>query len=213
MSSITAPTSLLPSLSFHGHGHRHGSAAAGAQALGGASASSSGSSIGQLPVGVSSALFSNLVQSFQQTLGAQAATSAGSISAGATAVPASGSAAASAGIGNMTPGQRQELQAFQHSLIQALKQDGMSANGTGDVVSSLKTLINQLGPEGKATAATSTLSATFQNLLSGVNGAAAASASSSNAALQSFLSSLMQNVQASGVQSLASTGTNVNAHV
>ncbi len=195
MNSISAST-LLPSLSIHGHGHRRGAAGA-AQSLGsnltGAAGSSGGSTIGQLPVGVSSALFTNLVQSFQQALGTQ---------------PLSGTASTA------STGQQQELQAFQHSLLQALKQDGLSSNGTGNVVSSLNSLIAQLGPDGKATAATSTLTATFQNLMTGVNGAAASgSASPASSGLQNFLNNLLQQVQAGGVQSLASTGTNVNTHV
>lgn len=193
---ITAST-LLPSLSFHGHGHRRAPQQIGANA--------GSSPIGQLPVGVSSTLFGGLVQSFQQALGTS---STSATAGGATAAPP---ATALAG---MTPGQQQELQAFQHSLFQALKQDGLSSNGTGNVVSSLNALIGQLGPGGKATAATATLSATFQNLMNGVNGAGAASASSSsNSALQNFLSNLLQNVQAGGVQSLASTGNSVNTHV
>jgi hypothetical protein len=52
--------------------------------------------------------------------------------------------------------------------------------------------------------------------MSGVNGAGAATASSSSSsssALQNFLKNLLQNVQAGGVQSLASAGNNVNTHV
>ncbi len=205
MSSITTST-LLPSLSFHAHSHRR-AAQAGANVLGGAAGSSGGSPIGQLPVGVSSTLFSGLVQSFQRALGAPAASAASGVSA-----PAASAGPALAG---MTPGQQQELQAFQHSLFQALKQDGLSSNATGNVVSSLNTLISQLAPGGKGTAATATLAATFQNLMNGVNGAgtAPAASSSSNSALRNFLGNLLQNVQAGGVQSLASTGNTVDTHV
>ncbi len=207
MSSITAAASaLLTSPSFHGHGHRRG-----AQPTAGSSSSTSGASsgssnsIGQLPVGVSTSLFSGLVQSFQQAMGSQS-----------SATP-SGVAPTAA-----TPGQGQELQAFQHSLLQALKQDGATSSGTGNIVSSLQTLIQQVGPNGKPTAATETLTSTFQNLVNGVNGAAAVSASNSvgatsnqspNSGLQSFLNSLLQKVQAGGAQSLLATGGNVNTHV
>lgn len=212
MSSIIAST-LLPSLSFHGHGHRRAPQTSGN--VQSAAGNSSSSPIGQLPVGVSSSLFSGLVQSFQQALGA---TSPASGVSAPTALQGSAAAnqPASAALAGMTPGQQQELQAFQHSLFQALKQDGLSSNGTSNVVSSLNTLISQLGPGGKATAATTTLSATFQNLMSGVNGAGAvpaSSSSSSSSALQNFLKNLLQNVQAGGVQSLASTGNSVNTHV
>jgi hypothetical protein len=213
MSSITSAVSgLLTSPSFHGHGHRRGAHSTS----GSSSSSSGGSSIGTLPVGVSTSLFSGLVQSFQQSLGSTStSTSTSAVAgAGATAETQAPSAATAAA----TPAQGQELQAFQHSLVQALKQDGLSSNGTGNLVSSLQNLIQQVGPNGKATAATETLTSTFQNLVSGLGGAAAASSSSSssgsaNSGLQSFLNSLLQKVQAGGTASLASAGSNVDAHV
>jgi hypothetical protein len=209
MSSITSTLpGLLTSPSFHGHGHRKG-----ALATSSSSTTSSGTSIGQLPVGASTALFSGLVQSFEQAIGSQS-TQAPS---GAGATTASNPLSA----GTATPGPGQELQAFQHSLVQALKQDGLTSNGTGNIVSSLQNLIQQLGPNGKPTAATETLTSTFQNLVNGVNGSAAAAATSpassssgsSNSGLQSFLNNLLQKVQASGASSLTSAGSNVNAHV
>jgi hypothetical protein len=204
MSSITSAVSgLLSSASFLGHGHRRGAHASTS------TGSATTSSIGQLPVGVSSALFSGLAQSFQQAIGSQSTSAV--TGAGATA------AAQSASAGVATPGQAQELQAFQHSLVQALKQDGLSANGTGNLAASLQNLIQQIGPNGKPTAATETLTSTFQNLVNGVSGSAGIAATSpgasSNAGLQSFLNNLLQNVQASGAASLASAGGNVNAHV
>jgi hypothetical protein len=237
MSSITAAVSgLLTSPGFHGHGHRRGahpissSAANGAAASNAATSGTPGSTIGQLPVGASAALFSGLVQSFEQAIGSQS--TAAVTGAGATAAtssppagiaPASGATSRSAGTA-ATPGQAQELQAFQHSLVQALKQDGLTANGTGNIVSSLQSLIQQLGPNGKPTAATETLSSTFQNLLNGVKGvngsaalaansAGSSSSGSTHSGLQSFLNDLLQNVQASGTQSLTSAGGNVNTRV
>jgi hypothetical protein len=213
MSSITSALSgLLTSPSFHGHGHRRGAPATSSSTSSSASASSS-NSIGQLPVGASTALFSGLVQSFEQAIGSQSTSAV--TGAGAT------TASTTASAGTATPGQGQELQAFQHSLVQALKQDGLSSNGTGNIVSSLQNLIQQLGPNGKPTAATETLTSTFQNLVNGVNGSAgvaatspaSASSGSSNSGLQSFLNNLLQNVQASGASSLTSAGSNVNAHV
>jgi hypothetical protein len=210
MSSITSAVSgLLTSPSFHGHGHRRG-----AQATSSSSTTSSGSSIGQLPVGASTALFSGLVQSFEQAIGSQStsavtgagATAATQAASAGTAV-ASGSASSTQTAATVaTPGQGQELQAFQHSLLQALKQDGLTSNGTGNIVSSLQNLIQQVGPNGKPSAATETLTSTFQNLVNGVNGSAAvastASGSSSSGAsksgLQSFLNNLLQHVQGSG---------------
>ncbi|MGA2399010.1 MAG: hypothetical protein ABSG30_13220 [Steroidobacteraceae bacterium] len=204
MSSITAATSaLLTSPSFRGHGHRRGAHATTESASSTSRASSGSSSgIGQLPVGASTSLFSGLVQSFEQAIGAQ-----GTAAQAAVSGASSPSAA--------TPGQGQELQAFQHSLLQALKQDGLSSGGSANIVSSLQTLIQQVGPNGRPTAATETLTSTFQNLVNGINGSAAVSASnqSPNAGLQSFLNSLLQKVQAGGAQSLSATGSNVNTHV
>jgi hypothetical protein len=229
MSSITAAVSgLLTSPSFHGHGHRRGAHATSSSvpSSSSTSTSSNSNSIGQLPVGASTALFSGLVQSFEQAIGSQstsAVTGAGAAaptqtaSAGSTLAGGSASTTQTAGTA-ATPGQGQELQAFQHSLVQALKQDGLTSNGTGNIVSSLQNLIQQVGPNGRPTAATETLTSTFQNL---VNGSAAvastssgsSSSGSSNAGLQNFLNNLLQHVQASGASSLTSAGSNVNAHV
>jgi hypothetical protein len=228
MSSITqAASALLTSPSFHGHGHRRGAhATSGSSSSTSAASSGGGSSIGQLPVGAATSLFSGLVQSFEQAIGSPSTSVvAGVGSTAATQGTSAGQPAASGASSPgtvATPGQSQELQAFQHSLLQALKQDGLASNGTGNIVSSLQTLIQQVGPNGKPTAATETLSSTFQNLVNGINGGAAVSAAnsagaasnpSSNAGLQSFLNNLLQNVQAGGAQSLSATGTNVNAHV
>jgi hypothetical protein len=204
MSLSAISTTLTSTLSsMHSHGRRKG----GRADL--TSTTSSGtSSIGQLPAGVSTSLFSNLVQSFQQSVGA----SSGGTSS-TQAVGASNAAAASIGAPT-TPAQQQEAQAFMHSLVQALKQEPASANG-GSVTSSLQSLIQQLGPDGKSTAATQTLASTFQNLVNGAGGSGASGTStdSSNTALRSFLTNLMQNVQTSGTHSLSGAGSSVNAHV
>ena len=133
-------------------------------------------------------------------------------------------------------GPAQEIQTFLHSLFQALKADGLgssasttgstaaqSATGAvhyqGGLVSSLQTLIQQLGSSGTSTPATATLNASFNSLMQGVNGNAATAGSSaastqtSNAALQNFLSNLLQSVQSSGAHSLSSVGANVNTNV
>jgi hypothetical protein len=229
MSSITSALSgLLTSPSFHGHGHKRGahstSSSTSSSASSSSAASTSGNSIGQLPVGASTALFSGLVQSFEQAIGSQSTSAVTGAGATAATQAASAGTAAASGAPTLTPSaatpaQGQKLQAFQHSLVQALKQDGLTSNGTGNVVSSLQSLIQQLGPNGKPTAATETLSSTFQNLVNGVSGSAATAASgssssgSANSGLQSFLNNLLQNVQASGAQSLTSAGSNVNTHV
>jgi hypothetical protein len=226
MSSITSAVSgLLTSPSFQGHGHRRSMHATSSSS----STSTRSNSIGQLPVGASSALFSGLVQSFEQAMGSQSTSAVtGTGAAAATQAASAGTAVTNGATGNTQsaaaaagPGRGQELQAFQHSLLQALKQDGLTSNGTGNVASSLQNLIQQLGPNGKSTAATETLSSTFQNLVNGVNGGAPAASTSagsssngsSNSELQNLLNNLLQQVQAGGAQSLTGAGNNVNAHV
>jgi hypothetical protein len=91
----------------------------------------------------------------------------------------------------------------------------------GSFVSSLQTLIQQLGAAGTTTAATSHLQTSFNQLVSDLgSGASTASSTtnsaanpSSNTALQNFLSKLSQNLQTNGVHSLASVGAHVNANI
>jgi hypothetical protein len=223
MSTNAISASLTSALeSIHGHGRHKGSRGTSAS-----STTSSTSSIGQLPVGVSTSLFSNLVSSFQQGLASQSSSTAGAVQA-AGGTSTSGSSAT--GTTQPTPAQQQEAQAFMHSLFQALKQDGLggangapvlpstattaaSGNYQGNLGTSLQALIQQLGPDGKSTAATQTLTSTFQNLVSGVTGAAAGSSSSdsTSSSLRNFLGNLLQNVQSNGVQSLGLAGASLNA--
>jgi hypothetical protein len=231
----TSLTSTLQNV-VHGRGHGRHKGAHEASTSGTTSTTSTGtSSIGTLPVSVSNSLFGNLVQSFEQTLGSQSSTAAGGVQAtsGATGTSAAGSAAA-----NLTPAQQQEAQAFVHSLVQALKQDGLGANGApvtpsqaeggssaagsslggyqGNLATSLQSLIQQLGPGGNSTAATQSLTSSFQSLVSGVSGTAAAGSASSdstNASLRNLLGNLLQNVQSNGLHTLSLSGSNVDAHV
>jgi hypothetical protein len=122
-----------------------------------------------------------------------------------------------------------------HTLFQALKQDGL-ATGTGaavsasaapsgapstaaagqyqaNLVSSLQTLVAQVGSasaansatanSATANSATANLNAAYQNLV-GTAGAGG---------LQTFLNNLLQNLQSGGVHSLSGVGNNVNASV
>jgi hypothetical protein len=245
LTAITTSTSTaLPGVNFHPRGHRKGAHVD----TGSSTSSSNASGIGQLPVGAATPLFSNLLQSLEQTVSAQSAvTAAGSVGATGTASAAGSTpAAAGAPASAATPAQQQELQAFLHSLFQALKQDGLgtsngaaatpsAAGATGsattatpasgqyqaNLVSSLQSLMQQVGPDGKATAATETLTSTFQNLVNGLMGPAAASSGSSNtgsnqspnAGLQNFLGNLLQNLQTNGVHTLTGVGNNVNANI
>ncbi len=210
LSAISAAASTaLSALNLHPHGHRKGGhfdTQSSSSALGGSS------SIGQLPVGASTALFSNLVQSLQQTVGAQTAAATPAVQG------VSGTAAAT---NAPSPGRQQELQAFTHSLFQSLKQDGLSASSGTSAVSSLQTLVQQLSSGQPVSAANRTLNATFQNLVNGSSTGSAAAASatavtsdpSSTTALQSFLNNLLQNLQSGGTLSLNGVGNSVNSKV
>jgi hypothetical protein len=250
MSLSAIPTSLsatLSAASFHPRGHHRGShvdnGIAGSGIAGSGSGIGSGAigSVGQLPVGATTGLFSNLLQSLEQVVGAQSSTS---VSAAAGVPAAASGAAAATAVSGASPAAAtaplsQNLQAFMHSLFQALQQDGLGSGAGASAaagvpaaasgapvaaaasgqyqqgfISSLQTLIQQLGANGPTNAATSSLSAAFNQLVNGVNGAAASSSSQPpNSTLQNFLNTLLQNLQASGVQSASSLGAAVNARV
>lgn len=217
LSAISAAASTaLSALNFHPHGHRKGAHVD----IQNSSSGTDGSSIGQLPVGVSTSLFGNLVQSLQQAMGAQAATATPATAA--AAVPAVQSVSGIAAAANaQSPGRQQELQAFTHSLFQSLKQDGFDASSGASAISSLQTLVQQLGSGAPATAANTTLNSTFQNLVNGSSTGSAAASSvsapasdpSSTTALQSFLNSLLRNLQAGGTVSLNGIGNSLNTKV
>jgi hypothetical protein len=102
LSASTVPQALT--LQAHGHAHGHGHRKSAnldtGSAIGstGSAATTGGSEIGQLPVGVSTALFGNLLQSLGQSIGTQAnaassAPAAGAVNAaGVAGVPASAAA-------------------------------------------------------------------------------------------------------------------------
>jgi len=89
----TAQPALTLQAHGHGHGHRRGAHLETGSASSGSAATTGGSEIGQLPVGVSSALFGNVLQSLGQSIGAQASAS----SAAVGTVNASGGVATAAG--------------------------------------------------------------------------------------------------------------------
>ena len=248
MSSLAISSSAsttLPPVDFHGHGHGHGHKGLQLDAL----SPTSGSSAAQIPVGASQGLFANLLQSLQQAIGVQSTAAVSATGATATSAassttatsPAAGAASAST---TAVPTVAQDLHGFLHSLFQVLKQDGLGGGGTtaaaastgtngapavtgagnyqGSLVSSLQTLIQQVGSNGSTSPAIANLNSSFNNLLQGlgVNGSAATaaaggttSAQTSNASLQNFLNNLLQNLQANGLQGPKLTGSNVNANV
>jgi hypothetical protein len=250
----SAASNALPTVNFHPHGHRKGArpdtgSTSSTSATSSASSGTSAMSIGQLPVGATTPLFNNILQSLTQTVAAQTAVTAAT-PAGATTAAAGTTGAASATSTTPATGTTNtaaNVQAFMHSLFQALKQDGLggsansgavsaatSAAGTtaagttaagsgqyqGNLVSSLQSLVQQVG--NSSSAATTNLSAAYRNLVNAAgSGTAATSAASagassnqsSSAGLQNFLNNLLQNLQSGGVHSLSSIGNNVNANV
>jgi hypothetical protein len=223
----SSPSTALPTVNFHPRGHRKGATTDknspfSTSDTGSTSNSASGVTIGQLPIGASTPLFNNILQSLQQTVGTQIAVTA--VPPAGTGAAAAGSAASSTPAG-ATTGTAANVQAFMHSLFQALKQDGLGTGATSgtasgaNLLSSLKTLAGQVGSGAAAGGATASVTAAYQNLVNGAGaGAAAASAGagatpSSAASLQNFLGNLVQNLQAGGVHALSSIGNNVNAKV
>ncbi|MEA3110007.1 MAG: hypothetical protein QOI88_4612 [Gammaproteobacteria bacterium] len=247
IATAAAASAASPTASLFTHGHKKGSHAGSAKD--GTTASSA-----QAPATTQS-LLSSLFESIQQVMGISitAPTLPASATAAAGAVTGAAGASASAVSSTTTPsataaasaaeGSAQDVQSFLHSLLQALKADGLggssgatasaagvgtgaavgagATSGTvrydGSLVSSLQTLIHQVDSNGPATAATSNLSTSFNKLIqSGSGGAGVADAGSgtaSQASLQNFLSNLLQNVQSSGVHSISAIGGNVNAKV
>ncbi len=239
----SAVSTVLPTANFHPHGRRKGASVDKSTPSSTSSTSSGtgGITIGQLPVGASTPLFNNILQSLQQTVGAATAVS-GTTPAAVTTAGTTGSTAAAGS--SAASGSPANVQAFVHTLFQALKQDGLGASGSttaaapvtvsstapaatggqyqANLVSSLQTLIRQVGSASAGTSATANLNAAYQNLVSstGAGGAAASAAGtgassvqSSSAGLQNFLSNLLQNLQSGGVQSLSGVGNTVNAKV
>jgi hypothetical protein len=248
IATAAAASAASSTVNLFTHGHKKGSHAGSAKD--GTAASST-----QAPATTQS-LLSSLFESIQQVIGISITAptlpaSATTASAGAvTATAGAGAPAAAAtttpgttAVASAAPGSAQDVQSFLHSLLQALKADGLggssgatasaagvgtgaavgagATSGTvrydGSLVSSLQTLIHQVDSNGPATAATSNLSTSFNKLIqSGSGGAGVADAGSgtaSQASLQNFLSNLLQNVQSSGVHSISAMGANVNAKV
>jgi len=221
----SAPSTAVSTSSFHlhrkgAHGTNAPMTSASATSTSGPLGNTSGVTIGQMPISASSPLFSNILQSLQQTAGAQAATAATAPAVTATTA-GTGTAAAATDTGGTTA----KVQAFMHTLFQALKEDGLgsgassgtvsaaSAPATGasagsgqhTLVSSLQTLIKQVGSSAAATPAAASLNAAYQSLTGG--------SSSTSGGLQNFLSNLMHNLQGGGVHSLSAAGNNVDANV
>jgi len=100
------------------------------------------------------------------------------------------------------------------SLLQSLERavGTQSAASTGAAATGTAAATPLTGSSA-ANAATSNLTAAFNQLVNGVNGGAAIASTSSNSTLQHFLTTLLQNLQTNGVQSPSSIGAHVNAEV
>ena len=129
LSASTAPQALT--LQAHGHGHGHGHRRSAnletASAVGNTGSAATGSEIGQLPVGVSTALFGNLLQSLGQSVGTQASAASSPPAAGAVSAAsvAGGSSSASAGsASNQTP----------NAALQSFLTDASTLNARGNRV-------------------------------------------------------------------------------
>jgi hypothetical protein len=219
MSSITianAASNALPTVNFRPHGRGPGKKSSDMESQ----SESAIGSVGQMPVGASQPLLSNMMQSLQQVVGSQA-----------TGTTAAGTTAAAAPIA-ASPTVAQDLSGFMHSLFQVLQQGG-SAGGAGttaaapstgsasaaggagqyqgSLASSLQTLIQQVGATGATTPAISNLESSFNSLMQGVGGGTASTAST--ASLQSVLSNMLQNLQTNGLQMPNLSGSRVNARV
>jgi hypothetical protein len=254
-STAAAASAALPSINLHPHGHKKGGHGITAgNSVSASTASTSGSNASPTST---QGLFGKLFDTLEQVIGIPAITSLG-ISSTASGAGAPATAAVNSAAAGTAPAanQTQKVQTFLHSLMQALKADGLggtpsapaatgaqstaAASATtaasaaagssaatptgsagqyeGSLVSSLQTLIQQVGSSGATNATTANLTAAFNNLTQGTNaaatsGAAATNGTTSTASLQSFLSNLLQTVQSNGGHSLSALGNNVNANV
>jgi hypothetical protein len=102
LSASIAPQTLTLQAHGHGHGQGHHKSAnldmGSAIGSAGSAPATGGSEIGQLPVGVSSALFGNLLQSLGHSIGAQASAASSIAGVGPGSAAGVGGASASAAV-------------------------------------------------------------------------------------------------------------------
>jgi hypothetical protein len=203
MSSIAianAAATTLPTVNFRSHGRGGHGGHKQSSEMESQSVSSIGS-VGQMPVGAAQGLLGNMLQSLQQSVGAQATagTAAPTPTAAATGTSAPGTSAGNSAAAAANPGVVQDLNGFMHSLFQVLRQEGAGgaaaatpSTGTasaaagagqyqGSLASSLQTLIQQVGSKGSTTPAISNLESSFNTLVQGLSGNSASTASTSAA--------------------------------
>jgi hypothetical protein len=128
LSASTVPQALTLQAHGHAHGHGHRKSAnldtGSAVGSTGSAATTGGSEIGQLPVGVSTSLFGNLLQSLGQSIGTQASAASSAPAVNAASV-AGVSASASAG---SAPNQSS------NAALQSFLNDASTLNARGNHV-------------------------------------------------------------------------------
>jgi len=131
LSASTAPQALTLQAHGHGHGHGHrksanldtGSAVGGT----GSAATTGGSEIGQLPVGVSTALFGNLLRSLGQSIGTQASAASSAPAVGAVNAASVAGVSASASAGSAS-------NQSSNAVLQSFLNDASTLNARGNHV-------------------------------------------------------------------------------
>ena len=131
LSASTAPQALT--LQAHGHGRGHGHHKSASLDTGntvgstGSAATTGGSEIGQLPVGVSTALFGNLLQSLGQSIGSQASAASSTPAVGAVNAASVAGVSASASAGSTS-------NQSSNAALQSFLNDASALNARGNHV-------------------------------------------------------------------------------
>ena len=131
LSASTAPQALTLQAHGHGHGHGHRKSAnldpGSAVGSTGSAATTGGSEIGQLPVGVSTALFGNLLRSLGQSIGTQASAASSAPAVGAVNAASAAGVSASASAGSAS-------NQSSNAALQSFLNDASTLNARGNHV-------------------------------------------------------------------------------
>ena len=141
LSASTAPQALTLQAHSHGHGHGHRKSAnldtGSAVGSTGSAATTGGSQIGQLPVGVSTALFGNLLRSLGQSIGTQASAASSAPAAGAVKAASVAGVSASASASSASASSASASSASNQSsnaALQSVLNDASTLNARGNHV-------------------------------------------------------------------------------
>src|SRR5271166_6337929 len=183
ISSAASHSAALPQVNFLGHARRKPSPGDIEGNVGG---------IGQIPTGAGQNLLSNALQALEQAIGSQAAkaTSNAVTATGTSGASTAASASSTSPLGSANV--KQDLQAFLHSLFQALKQDGLA------------------GSAGASTAGTATPATSAASAASGAAAGAAAGAATASTGIGQYAGSLESSLQTL-IQQLGSNGATTPA--